>query len=269
MAMRINQNIMAFNAYRNLSVTNGMLGKSLEKLSSGFRINRAADDAAGLVISQGLRAQVSGLRVASRNAQDGISVVQTAEAALNEVHTMLNRMRDLAVQAVNGSNDTAARTAANNEVTQLRSEIDRIGSSTKFGNMKLLNGSFSASFQVGANSGDTIAVSIGSLSVVVSTTGSVSTASAAAEFITSVDAAISAVSDLRAQLGAFQNRFESTINNLNVAVENLAASESRIRDTDMALEMVTFTRHQILIQAGTAMLGQANSIPQSVLRLLQ
>lgn len=161
--MRINQNIMAFNAYRNLSVTNGMLGKSLG-LSSGFRINRAADGAAGLVISQGLRAQVSGLRVASRNAQDGISVVQTAEGALNEVHTMLNRMRDLAVQAVNGSNDTAARTAANNEITQLKAEIQRIGDNTKFGNSQLLDGSYATSFQVGANSGDTIAVAVSSLS---------------------------------------------------------------------------------------------------------
>ncbi|MCZ7527688.1 MAG: flagellin [Acidimicrobiia bacterium] len=266
--MRINQNIMAFNAYRNLSVTNGMLGKSLEKLSSGFRINRAADDAAGLVISQGLRAQVSGLRVASRNAQDGISVVQTAEGALNEVHSMLNRMRDLAVQAVNGSNDSAARTAANNEITQLKNEITRIAGNTKFGNTQVLDGSYATSFQVGANAGDVIAVTISSVDTAASVAGDVLSAAAAASLITSVDGAISAVSGIRASLGAYQNRFESTINNLNVAVENLAASESRIRDTDMALEMVTFTRHQILIQAGTAMLGQANSIPQSVLRLL-
>src|SRR5215211_7563254 len=220
--MRINQNIMAFNAYRNLSTTNTSMGKSLEKLSSGYRINRAADDAAGLVISQGLRAQVSGLKVATRNAQDGISVVQTAEGALTEVHNMLSRMRDLAVQSVNGSNDAAARTGGN----------------TKFGTLNLLNGSFSAgiAFQIGANAGDVISVAIGSLSVEVSTDGSVSTVSAASEFIASVDTAIANISALRGKLGALQNRFESTINNIQVATENLAASEGRIRDTDMALE---------------------------------
>jgi len=269
--VRINQNIMAFNAYRNLAGTNTMLGKSLEKLSSGFRINRAADDAAGLVISQSLRAQVSGLRQATRNSQDGISVSQTAEGALTEVHNMLQRMRDLAVQAVNGSNDAAARTAANNEVVQLKAEIVRIGDATRFGSQKLLDGTFSAGivFQVGANAGDTITFSVQALSSVATLAGSVTTAAVASAFIASVDEVISAISSLRGTLGAIQNRFESTINNLNVAVENLAASESRIRDTDMALEMVSFTRHQILIQAGTAMLGQANATPQSVLRLVQ
>ena len=266
--MRINQNIMAFNAYRNLSTTNTSMGKSLEKLSSGYRINRAADDAAGLVISTGLRAQVSGLKVATRNAQDGVSVVQTAEGALTEVHAMLSRMRDLAVQSVNGSNDSAARTAADNEITQLRAEIHRVADNTKFGSLNLLTGSFDAAIQVGANAGDTIAVSISSLSASASVGGDVLSAAAAASFITSVDAAISAVSQLRGKLGALQNRFESTINNIQVATENLAASEGRIRDTDMALEMVSFTRHQILTQAGTAMLGQANSVPQNVLRLL-
>jgi len=269
--MRINQNIMAFNAYRNLSSTNTMLGKSLEKLSSGFRINRAADDAAGLVISQGLRAQVSGLRQATRNSQDGISLVQTAEGSLDEVHNMLQRMRDLAVQAVNGSNDAAARTAANNEVVQLRAEITRIGTSTRFGSQVIFQGAFAAgvAFQVGANAGDTISITVASLATAASTTGDVTTAANASVFIASIDDAISAVSSVRGTLGAMQNRFESTINNLNVAVENLSASESRIRDTDMALEMVSFTRHQILIQAGTAMLGQANATPQSVLRLVQ
>ena len=268
--MRINQNIMAFNAYRNLSTTNSAMGKSLEKLSSGFRINRAGDDAAGLVISQGLRAQVSGLKVATRNAQDGVSVVQTAEGALTEVHAMLNRMRDLGVQAVNGSNDTAARTAANNEITQLKAEIGRIATNTKFGTLGLLNGSMSGgvAFQIGANAGDVISVSVTALSTSVDLTGNVLAADSAAAFITSVDGAISAVSAMRGSLGALQNRFESTINNIQVATENLAASESRIRDTDMALEMVSFTRHQILTQAGTAMLGQANQVPQNVLRLL-
>jgi flagellin len=269
--MRINQNIMAFNAYRNLSSTNTALGKSLEKLSSGFRINRAADDAAGLVISQNLRAQVSGLRQAVRNSQDGISVVQVAEGSLNEVHTMLQRMRDLAVQSINGSNDTGARTALNNEVSQLKSEIIRIGDSMRFGTQKVLDGTFvnGVTFQVGANPGDTITVSISSLSATANLAGDILSAAAASSFLSSIDEVISAVSSLRGELGAMQNRFESTINNLNVAVENLAASESRIRDTDMALEMVTFTRHQILTQAGTAMLGQANQIPQSILRLLQ
>jgi flagellin len=397
--MRINQNVMAFNASRNLSSTNVSLGKSLEKLSSGFRINRAADDAAGLVVSQGLRAQVSGLRQATRNAQDGISVVQTAEGALNEVHTMLNRMRDLAVQASNtGANDSAARSAAQAEITALATEINRISSSTKFGGVSLLDGSYGVSpakvtgfdadnaithtagddftiningtgavtvdlpalagvsgsqaasaleyaintslaagstaqqafagkvkvsaqqvgagsaltievsgltagqtfaladgtgtpladmgltgavtaaagaggtFQIGANSGETVSLSISSTSATtlgvnaLDVTTSTTTAAAA---ITALDTAISTVSTTRGSLGALQNRFESMINNLQVTTENLAASESRIRDTDMAQEMVSFTRNQVLLQAGTAMLAQANQVPQSILSLLR
>jgi flagellin len=279
--MRINQNIQAFNAYRNLSTTNTAMGKSLEKLSSGFRINRAADDAAGLVISQGLRAQVSGLRQATRNAQDGISVVQTAEGALNEVHTMLNRMRDLAVQAANtGSNDASARAAAQTEIEQLTEEITRISETTKFGAQKLLDGSFAGDFQVGADEGDTLTINIAAASAVslgLATAGAnpgdpdvidIDVTTDAGAAITAIDAAIAQVSDTRGKLGAFQNRFESTIANLQVTTENLSASESRIRDTDMALEMVSFTRHQILLQAGTAMLGQANALPQGILRLL-
>jgi flagellin len=395
--MRINQNIMAFNAYRNLTATNVEMGKSLEKLSSGFRINRAADDASGLVISQGLRAQVSGLRQATRNAQDGISVVQTAEGALGEVHSMLNRMRDLIIQAANtGSGDAAARAAAQNEIKELQAEIDRIANSTSFGNRKLLNGSFGvqnaaystnvasttlaagyavgtggASLSIGVDGATAVSVTVaegnyksaaslqaaiqeaidGSAlkgkvevavrdqgdnfdldfvradadagsSVAVASTGltgvtggSATAVGSAAVFqvganvvaseqirvsgtdirITGgtigyftdlakvnatdganaalhqarIDNAINAVSRIRGKLGAVQNRFESTIANLQVGTENLAASESRIRDTDMALEMVTFTRNQILLQAGTAMLAQANAVPQSVLRLLQ
>ena len=271
--MRINQNIAAFNAYRNLSATNGMLGKSLEKLSSGYRINRAADDAAGLVISQSLRAQVSGLKVATRNAQDGVSVVQTAEGALNEVHSMLNRMRDLAVQAANtGSTDTTAAAAAQSEIDALASEITRVSTSTKFGSNTLLDGSFTKEFQIGSNAGEKITVSLGTSlnanALGVSGLG-VATGGSASVAITAIDAAISTVSTTRASLGAFQNRFESVINNLQVASENLSASESRIRDTDMASEMVNFTKHQILLQAGTSMLSQANQIPQSILRLLQ
>ncbi len=388
--MRINSNSMAINAYRNLSTTNMSLGKSLEKLSSGFRINRAADDAAGLVISQGLRAQVSGLRQATRNAQDGISVVQTAEGALNEVHTMLNRMRDLSVQAANsGANDSAARSAAQSEITALTAEVDRIASSTEFGGKKLLDGSygvsegltgtaaafsgvtvtggsndeigitvagqtvtatlaagtystpdsyatelnratsaalraaglegnevvFSAStgaagttfsatgtsqfslaagtndalastgigaatsastgngaqFQIGANAADVLSVSIGAVSsTVLGISGlDVTSDAGAAAAITAYDGAISAVSTQRGSLGAVQNRFESMINNLQVTTENLVASESRIRDTDMAAEMTNFTKSQILSQAGTAMLAQANQVPQGVLSLLR
>jgi len=375
--MRINQNIMAFNAYRNLSATNNAMGKGLEKLSSGYRINRAADDAAGLVISQGLRAQISGLTQATRNAQDGISVVQTAEGALQEVHTMLQRVRDLAVQASNtGSNDPDARTAAQSEVDQLTAEIDRISARTKFGSQALLDGTFGVkyesagtayaftdttvatgtftltiggtdysitvatgtyesaasvvsavnsaieeatgnsdtkltssvseagvtfklvsshaitvvnagtlltganladssqtgsggSFQVGANVGDTLSVSIDAMSSSVLEIDALDLVNDASAALTKIDAAISSVSTQRGNLGAYQNRLESVVSSLQVTTENLTASESRIRDTDMAREMVSFTRHQILLQAGTAMLSQANAVPQTVLQLLK
>ncbi len=315
MGLRINQNIAAMNAYRNLSVTDGQMAKSLEKLSSGFRINRAADDAAGLAISEGLRAQVGGLKVAVRNAQDGISVVQTAEGALNEVHSILGRMRDLAVQAsTSGSQDTNARTAAQTELVQLNAELDRIGSTTRFGSVSLLNGSAAkstgavtggtagalsgASFELSATFGgvavssETVAVAdgtyanagsyqtalqnaidnalttdgaaAGSLKATVSDVGggvwkveltlavsfigisasilgtsSLDLVNSASSAITAVDTAIQTVSTNRANLGAVQNRLEHTISNLSVAAENLSASESRIRDTDMAQEMVT------------------------------
>lgn len=415
--MRINQNIMAYNAYRNLSSNETTLSKSLEKLSSGYRINRAADDAAGLTISQGLRAQVSGLRQATRNAQDGISVVQTAEGALNEVHNMLGRMRDLAVQAANtGSQDPAARDAAKKEVDELYGEINRIADTTKFGGTALLAGTYgntaatgaigfsangkytythdggvannnkftvtltggngaisvdmgavdyanvtasqmastlqtairaglavggaggnavdwaasqnltvtaasaggtgtyfqidvpglanggtwsidptgantqtvlgaavvassatvagSAKFQVGANASDTqISVTVGDMhasgtNLNLSGVGAL-VASGSTTAISTIDTAIAFVSTTRAQLGATQNRFESVISNLQVSTENLSASESRIRDVDYAQEMVTFTRGQILNQAATSMLGQANQLPQGVLSLLR
>ncbi|MDQ1493432.1 MAG: flagellin [Actinomycetota bacterium] len=390
MGLRINNNIAAMNAYRNLSVTDGQMAKSLEKLSSGFRINRAADDAAGLSISEGLRAQVGGLKVAVRNAQDGISVVQTAEGAMNEVHSILGRMRDLAVQASStGSQDTNARTAAQTELTQLNSELDRIGSTTKFGSQNLLNGasakatgaitggttgalssagfdltgtfggvavsgtvavadgtynsagsfqtalqngidnvltsdgatagslkatvsdvgggvwkvelssasvgnagtfavantagntgvangtssaqanSLSSTFQIGANNGETLAVTFNGISSGILGTSSLDLVNSASSAITALDTAIGTVSTNRANLGAVQNRLEHTISNLSVATENLSASESRIRDTDMAQEMVSFTRSQILTQAGTAMLAQANQAPQQVLQLLR
>jgi flagellin len=275
MGLRINQNIAAMNAYRNLSVTDSQMTKSLEKLSSGFRINRAADDAAGLSISEGLRAQVNGLKVAVRNAQDGISVVQTAEGALTEVHSILQRMRELAVQAANeGSADQDARHAAGVEVAELKAELDRIASSTHYGAANLLDGTYTGTFQIGANQGESLVVTVGQnfdgASLAVNFTSAVfDNAGDASAALASIDDAIKTVSEERSKLGAVQNRFEHTIANLSVAAENLAASESRIRDTDMALEMVSFTRAQILQQAGTAMLAQANSAPQSVLQLLQ
>lgn len=374
MSLSINQNIAAMNSYRNLSNTQNDLSKSLEKLSSGFRINRAADDAAGLAISEGLRSQVGGLKVAARNAQDGISVVQTAEGALNESHAILQRMRDLAVQSANDSNDTASRGAIDSEATALKAELTRMADKTTYNNVKLLDGSFTGKqFQVGYASGDTINVDVvstgaqgakatfaaptttaatatftqggvavttsaltastnstniagqlngdaafaavfsakvnaaggleveakdKSLTGTIAVTGtglSASTTSVAAAAgtggfsatalgvdginlnsqasantaIGSIDTAIKMVSTARANLGALQNRFEHTIKSVNVSVENLSASESRIRDTDMASEMVQFTRGQILSQAGTAMLAQANQIPQGVLSLLR
>lgn len=274
--MRINQNVMAFNAYRNLSSTQGSMGKSLEKLSSGYRINRAADDAAGLVKSEGLRAEIRGTNQAVRNAQDGISLVQTAEGALNEVHSILQRMRELAVSASNtATSDGAAQQA---EVDELLQELDSIGSRTKFAGQDVFAGT-SRTFQVGASEGDELSVTIGALSSsdlgtfgTTPTTADVSSidlTSAASAAITTIDNAIEAVSTTRSTLGATQNRLEHTISNLQVASENLAASESRIRDTDMAAEMVNFTRNQIMQQAGTAMLAQANQVPQSVLSLLR
>ena len=271
--MRINQNIAAFNAFRNLSATNSHLGKSLEKLSSGFRINRAADDAAGLAKSESLRAEIRGSRQAVRNAQDGVSFVQTAEGALNEVHAILQRMRELAVDAANTA--TTDGTAQQAEIVELRLEIAAIGTnSTVQGNAVFQDYSGAAlTFHVGANSGNTLTFSQ-DLTLTAAAVGGVdiSTVDVSADAqaaITSVDGAIDGLSTSRAQLGATQNRLEHVIANLNVAVENLAASESLVRDTDMAAEMVTFTRHQIMVQAGTAMLAQANQVPATVLSLLQ
>ena len=268
MSLRVNTNIAAMNAYRNLTVTEGNLGKSLEKLSSGFRINRAADDAAGLVNSESLRSQVGGLKVASRNAQDGISVAQTAEGALNEVTSILQRMRDLSVQRANsGGNSATAVSAIDQEYSQLASEVARIGTSTTFNGNTLLSGSYSGSFQIGANAGETVVLD---LSVAGANLASVATSlGTTASSLASVDAAISNVSTARGSLGAFQNRLEHTIANLGVATENLSASESRIRDTDMAQEMTSFSKSQILSQAGTAMLAQANQSSQGVLSLLR
>lgn len=278
MGLRINQNIDAANSYRNLSVTQGQMSKSLEKLSSGFRINRAADDAAGLAISEGLRSQVGGLKAAVRNAQDGISVVQTAEGALTEVHSILQRVRDLTVQASNtGSVDDTARGYIAEEVTQLSEALTDIAERTNFNGTKLLDGTnTSLTFQTGANEGETVSVDLTDVSAVATAVATVGTNLATAGYdptsatdLSAIDSEISDVSAARATLGASQNRFESTVNSLNVAVENLSASESRIRDTDMAQEMMSFTRSQILSQAGTAMLAQANQASQGVLQLLR
>ncbi len=290
MGLRINQNIAAQNAYRNLSVNDGQMSKSLEKLSSGFRINRAADDAAGLAISEGLRAQVGGLKVASRNAQDGVSVVQTAEGALTETHSILQRMRDLAVQASNGgSQGTDAQAAADTEFQELAKELEDISTKTKFGDQKLLDGTYSdKKFQVGANGGEQLSVSVGDMGAVVlfggkrttagtastdveitTATGDLKSTTNAQTALGKIDTAIKTVSTERSKLGATQNRLEHKISNLNVAVENLSASESRIRDTDMAQEIMNMSRSQILSQAGTSMLSQANQSQQGVLSLLR
>lgn len=325
MALSINQNIMAMNSYRNLSLTQSNLGKSLEKLSSGFRINRAADDSSGLAISEGLRSQVRGNKQAVKNAQDGISVVQTAEGALNEVHDMLQRLRELAVKGANDTNDAQSRAYVEQEMAQLKEEILRVGASTNFDGRKLLwdgkeikdqtagagalnieadkaqsgwwdgakgaggQGKGILQFQVGANGSkavDDIDVQLTDIASTIKLgkydrTGTLPAAGGGTatqvltthekfqEEIGNIDTAIASISKLRSDFGSVQNRFEHTINNLNVAVENLSASEARIRDTDMASEMMQFTRGQILQQAGTSMLAQANQVPQTVLSLLR
>jgi flagellin len=268
MSLRIQNNIAAFDAERNLNATSMRLQQSMARLSSGYRINTAADDAAGLAISEKLRAQIGGLAQANSNAQDGISLVQTAEGSLNEVHAMLQRVRDLAVQYKNGTLSTDDRTAIQSEVNQLGSEIERIGQSSAFNGISLLATGGTITFQVGANDGDAIAVSTISLGTAVassvfslSVTGSTD--------ISQIDDAINAVSAQRADFGAVQNRLEHSINNLSTYQENLTASESQIRDVDMASEMVEFTKDQILQQAGTSMLSQANQLPNSVLSLLR
>ena len=268
MSLRINSNIEAFNAHRQLAMTSDKVAKSMERLSSGLRINRAADDAAGLAISERLRAQSTGLGQAQRNAQDAVSMVQTAEGSLNEVHSMLQRVRELAVQFKNGSLSSTDQTAIQSEVNQLASEIERIGSSADFNGIKLLNQATNITFQVGANDGETITVatislggSVGATYFALSTAGTTD--------ISEIDAAIGAVSAQRATFGAVQNRLEHTLNNLATYQENLISSESRIRDVDMASEMVEFTKNQVLQQAGTSMLAQANQSPQSVLSLLR
>lgn len=275
MGLRIMNNVEALNAHRTLQNTNMQVSKSIERLSSGLRINRAADDAAGLAVSEIMRSQIRGMNVASRNAQDGVSLVQVADGALGNVTDMLQRMRDLAVQASNGTLTDAQRANLDAEVQQVVAEINRVGTDTEFNGIKVLAGSVATAasavtLQVGANGGQSIAFTISTVST--SDMGisgiAVSTAASATAAIASLDAAISSVTTDRANLGAIQNRLEQTINRLGLTSENLQAAESRIRDADMAAEMIDFTKAQILQQSGTAMLSQANLAPQSVLTLL-
>ncbi|KJE27546.1 flagellar hook-associated protein 3 [Geobacillus kaustophilus] len=326
--MRINHNIAALNTYRQLTTNTTNASKSIEKLSSGLRINRAGDDAAGLAISEKMRGQIRGLEQASRNAQDGISLIQTAEGALNEVHSILQRMRELATQAANSTNTQADREQLQKEFNQLTSEINRIGNTTEFNTQKLLNGNVSGAspikLQIGANTNQSFEIKIfdmraqalglagasgasannigaattsngTSVSSVlsggianakfaggtankltdVSNTGTdeyaldIMTFSGATAAISKIDIAINTVSTERARLGSYQNRLEHTINNLDTSAENLTAAESRIRDVDMAKEMMEFTKQNILTQAAQSMLAQANQQPQSVLQLLR
>jgi flagellin len=268
MSLRINSNVEAFNAHRNLVSSSTKLAKSMERLSSGSRINRGADDAAGLAISERLRGQVRGLAQAQRNAQDAVSLVQTAEGSLTEVHAMLQRVRELAVQYKNGSLSGTDRSSIQSEVNQLAAEIERIGQAAEFNGTKLLNAASALTFQVGANDGESISVSTISLGSSVGA-GYAALSTTATDDISQIDAAIAAVSEQRAVFGAVQNRLEYALNNLATYQENLISSESRIRDVDMAAEMVDFTKLQILQQAGTAMLAQANQAPQNVLSLLR
>ena len=266
MSLRIQTNVEAFDAHRQLVNTENALASSMEKLSSGYRINRASDDAAGLAISEKLRAQIGGLDQAQRNAQDAVSLVQTGEGALAEVHSMLQRVRDLAVQFNNGTLSASDKAAITAEVAQLCAEIVQIAAQTKFNGIALLSGGGAITFQVGANDGETLVINAASLTSVTSSNLFDWTTPVV---LASIDSAIDAVSTARSTFGSVQNRLEHTLNNLASYEENLTASESQIADVDMASEMVNYTKLQILQQAGTAMLAQANTAPQSVLNLLR
>ena len=273
--MVVQHNLTAMNANRQLGITTGQQAKSSEKLSSGYRINRAADDAAGLTISEKMRSQIRGLNKASDNAQDGISLIQTAEGALNEAHSILQRMNELATQAANDTNTTSDRTAIQSEIDALTSEIDRIASTTQFNTQNLLSGGFSAkNLQVGALSGQKISITIvamnaNGIGITAGSNNCVSTFEKAGEAMKTFQDAISAVSKQRSALGALQNRLEHTVANLDNVAENTQSAESRIRDTDMAEEMVEYSKNNILAQAGQSMLAQANQSTQGVLSLLQ
>jgi flagellin len=277
MGLRIQNNVEAFNAHRQLTQTSNKAAKAMERLSSGYRVNRASDDAAGLAISEKMRAQIGGLAQAQRNAQDAVSLVQTAEGALTEVHSMLQRIRDLKVQHSNATLDSTDKAAIEAEVAQLATEISDIATKTQFNGIALFNGA-TVTFQVGANASDTITTTLSNIIgagftamqaiMGLSATGA-PLATLAVSGATSIDTAIQEISSVRANFGAVQNRLEHRLNNLATYQENLVAAESRIRDVDMAQEMVNFSKLQILQQAGTAMLAQANQAPQGVLSLLR
>ncbi len=279
--MIINHNMNALNAHRNMGINTASAGKSMEKLSSGLRINRAGDDAAGLAISEKMRGQIRGLDQAARNSQDGISLIQTAEGALNETHSILQRMRELAVQATNDTNIGDDRNQIGKEIVELQNEINRIASQTQFNKKDLLNGDLAGGkatvlLQVGANSSQVVKLNIttmtteslkvGATSVVIS---SATGAASITKMIDTINNAVDSVSEERSKLGAMQNRLEHTIANVNTSSENLTAAESRVRDVDMAKEMMNFSKNNILQQAAQAMLAQANQQPQGVLQLLR
>jgi len=273
MSLFVNTNVSSLNAQRQLADSGNALSTSFERLSSGFRINRAADDAAGLQISDRFDSQIQGLNQSVRNANDAISLVQTAEGALSETTTSLQRIRTLAIQSQNGINSSSDRTALQQEVTALVSELSRIGADTSFAGNNILSGSFSSTFQVGANAGQSIGVNLsrsggfGASGLSVGTID-VSTTTGASSALTAIDTAISTIGAQRASLGALQNRFQSTIRNLSTVAENLSGAQSRIRDTDFATETANLTRNQIVQQASISVLAQSNQRPQSALSLL-
>ena len=275
MALFVNSNISALNAQRQLINSGKSLDVSFQRLSSGFRINSAADDAAGLQISNRLTSQINGLDQAARNGNDGISLAQVAEGAMEEITTSLQRMRTLAVQSQNGINATADRAALQKEVSALKAEISRIATTTQFGGVKLLDGSYSSTFLVGANAGQTISVNISRVGGGFGSSGlgigclNINTLAGASRALTQIDSAINVIDSKRADLGAIQNRFQSTIRNLSNIVENISSARSRIKDTDFAKETADLTRAQILQQASTTILSQANQRPQAALSLLQ
>ncbi|GAB2719816.1 flagellin [Paenibacillus thermoaerophilus] len=273
--MRINHNVTAMNSHRNLGINFGNISKDIEKLSSGYRINRAADDAAGLSISEKMRAQIRGMEQASRNSQDGISLIQTAEGALQTVNDMLVRIKELATQSASGTYNNTDRARINDELTELKKEINNIKDNTKFNEISLLDGtggSGTISIQIGIDKSQTLDLAASGFNlsgVAASVSGwSLSGVSGAKTVLSGIDAVIDQVSKARSYLGANQNRLENTINNLNINAENLTAAESRIRDVDMAKQMMNFTKNNILTQAAQAMLAQANQAPQGVLQLL-
>lgn len=274
MALAVNTNVSALNAQRQLLTSGNSLDTSYKRLSSGFRINSAADDSAGLQISNRLTSQINGLNQAISNANDGISVAQVAEGAMDEITTSLQRIRVLAVQSQNGINSSADRVALQKEVSALKTEISRIAQNTQFGNIDLLKGNFSAKFLVGANAGQTISINLSGVTGGYGTSGlglstlSVSSVGGSSAAIASIDSAIKTIDSARADLGALQNRFQSTIRNLSNIVENVSAARSQIRDTDFAKETAELTRAQILQQASTTILSQANTRPQTALSLL-